>query len=50
MSLIAVVVLLGICVLMVVTMARAASKPRTTPKLPRDRRQDTQVVFWFRLF
>lgn len=39
----------GIALLLWV-LARAGSKPRSSPKVPRDRSQDTRVSFWFRLF
>lgn len=41
---------LVVSVLIVWLCARAANKPRTTPKIPRDRSQDAQLVFWVRFF
>jgi hypothetical protein len=51
-QLIAGAVLLSLVALLYWRMARAASKPRTTPKIPRDRSKDSelQVGVWFRLF
>ncbi len=45
-----VIVGLLLCALVIWLCWRAANKPRTTPKIPRDRSQDTQVFFWIRLF